>query len=81
MTAVVCGSFAYDNILQNNSKARLLFVGDDEENMIPLVKKRVSAINKVIFYGVTSQPERMLQACDIFCLPSHLQLPSNTILL
>ena len=64
-------TFAFDNILQNNSKARLLFVGGDEENMIPLVKKRVSAINKVIFYGVTSQPERMLQACDIFCLPSH----------
>ena len=62
---------AFNNISQNNSKACLLFVGGDEENMTPLVISRVSASNKVIFTGVTSQPERMLQACDIFCLPSH----------
>jgi glycosyltransferase involved in cell wall biosynthesis len=62
---------AFDNISQNNKKVRLLLVGDDEEKMTHLVKNTVLAIDKVIFCGATPQPEHLLQACDIFCLPSH----------
>lgn len=62
---------AFDNISQKNKKVRLLLVGDDEENMRIFVKNTVKDIDKVIFTGSTRQPERFLQACDIFCLPSH----------
>ncbi len=64
-------ALAFDQIAKKYDNVYMLFVGDDEENMIPLVRKTVSAIDKVIFYGVTSMPQRLLQACDIFCLPSH----------
>lgn len=62
---------AFNIISKENNNVRLLFVGGDEENMTSLVKKLVHAIDKVIFYGVTAEPERILQACDVFCLPSH----------
>lgn len=50
---------------------KLLLVGPDEENMAALAKERISHIERVIFYGATTTPARLLQACDIFCLPSH----------
>lgn len=53
------------------SNIRLLLVGGDEENMSAIIKKTVKNIESVIFYGVTNEPEKMLQACDVFCLPSH----------
>ena len=62
---------AFHIISKKYDKARLLFVGGDEENMTPVVKETVESIEKVIFYGVTTEPERLLQACDVFCLPSH----------
>lgn len=62
---------AFNMISKKYKNARLLFVGGDEEEMTPIVKKTVEDIEKVIFYGVTTEPERLLQACDVFCLPSH----------
>ncbi len=62
---------AFNIISKKYKNARLLFVGGDEENMTPFVNKTVEEIDKVIFYGVTTEPERLLQACDVFCLPSH----------
>jgi glycosyltransferase involved in cell wall biosynthesis len=64
-------AIAFNNISQTNMKVRLLLVGDDEENMVIVVKNAVKDSDKVIFTGATRQPERLLQACDIFCLPSH----------
>ena len=48
-----------------------MLVGEDEENMAPLVKQKVNVDKAVIFYGVTLTPERLLQACDVFCMPSY----------
>jgi glycosyltransferase involved in cell wall biosynthesis len=62
---------AFNEITKVNKKARLLLVGADEDNMKDLSNKNIIDIDKVIFYGTTSQPERLLQSCDIFCLPSH----------
>jgi glycosyltransferase involved in cell wall biosynthesis len=62
---------AFNELRQNYSNVRLLLVGGDEENMTPIVQQKVVEINSVIFYGVTPKPERLLQACDVFCLPSY----------
>lgn len=62
---------AFDGISRKHTNVRLLFVGGDEQNMTPLVKTTIRAGEKVIFYGSTPYPERLLQACDVFCLPSH----------
>jgi glycosyltransferase involved in cell wall biosynthesis len=62
---------AFNKLRQNYSNVRLLLVGGDEENMTPIVHQKVDEISSVIFYGVTPQPERLLQACDVFCLPSY----------
>lgn len=62
---------AFNIISKKYNNIRLLFVGGDEQDMTPIVKETIEEIEKVIFYGLTSEPERLLQACDIFCLPSH----------
>ena len=62
---------AFNNLQINHPNVRLLLVGGDEQNMTPIVKRTVKNIASVIFYGVTPSPERLLQACDVFCLPSY----------
>ena len=62
---------AFNKLSQNYSNVRLLLVGGDEENMTSVIKQKVVNIDTVIFYGVTTSPERLLQACDVFCLPSY----------
>lgn len=62
---------AFNKLRQNHSNVRLLLVGGDEENMTQIVQQKVLAINAVTFYGATPHPERLLQACDVFCLPSY----------
>ena len=62
---------AFNRLRQNYSKVKLLLVGSDEENMTTIVQQKVGEIDSVIFYGVTPQPELLLQACDVFCLPSY----------
>lgn len=62
---------AFSTIKKKYNNALLLLVGEDEENMAPLVKQKVNVDKAVIFYGVTLTPERLLQACDVFCMPSY----------
>ena len=62
---------AFNNLRNKYLNVRLLLVGDDEEDMISSIKLKVKDIESVIFYGVTPTPERLLQACDIFCMPSY----------
>jgi len=56
------------NVIPN---CKLLLVGADEENMYPILQGLITDKDKLIYYGVTPKPERFLQACDVFCLPSH----------
>jgi glycosyltransferase involved in cell wall biosynthesis len=71
---------AFNRLQKKHSNARLLLVGGDEENMTPKVKQKVEDINSVIFHGVTKTPERLLQACDVFCMPSYREGFGTSIL-
>lgn len=62
---------AFKRLSNQRSNCKLLLVGADEGGMFPLLQKIIFEKNKLIYYGVTSEPERFLQACDVFCLPSH----------
>jgi glycosyltransferase involved in cell wall biosynthesis len=62
---------AFNRLRKKHVNVRLLLVGGDEENMTPIVKQKVKDSESVIFYGVTPRPERLIQACDIFCMPSY----------
>tara|TARA_B100000767_G_C19771049_1_gene540033 strand:- start:817 stop:1986 length:1170 start_codon:yes stop_codon:yes gene_type:complete len=62
---------SFNRLQKKHLNVRLLIVGRDEGNMIPVVKKKVENNDSIIFYGETPTPERLLQACDIFCLPSY----------
>ena len=62
---------AFNSLRKKHVNVRLLLVGGDEENMTTMVKQKVKDIESVIFYGVTPTPERLIQACDIFCMPSY----------
>lgn len=62
---------AFNRLQLEHSNIRLLLVGYDEENMIHRVKQIVKNYESVIFYGPTPSPEILLQASDVFCLPSY----------
>tara|TARA_B110000238_G_C16142929_1_gene447426 strand:+ start:10264 stop:11400 length:1137 start_codon:yes stop_codon:yes gene_type:complete len=62
---------AFNRLHNKYPNARLLLAGGDEENMTPIVKQKVTASDAVLFHGVTKTPERLLQACDVFCMPSY----------
>lgn len=62
---------AFNSLRNIHANVRLLLVGGDEENMTPVVKQKIKDSESVIFYGVTPKPERYIQACDIFCMPSY----------
>ena len=62
---------AFNSLRKKHVNVRLLLVGGDEENMTPIVKQKVKDIESVMFYGVTLTPERFIQACDVFCMPSY----------
>lgn len=57
--------------LQNEvPNVKLLFIGFDEENLLPKVIEIIGEEN-FKFYGSTNNPELVLQAGDVLCLPSY----------
>ena len=62
---------AFGKLRKKYKNAILLFAGGDEENMTPRVQEKIKDEKSLIFYGITLAPERLLQACDVFCLPSY----------
>jgi glycosyltransferase involved in cell wall biosynthesis len=62
---------AFNRLRNKHANIRLLLVGNDEESMTTRVKQKVKESESVIFYGVTPVPERLIQASDIFCMPSY----------
>jgi glycosyltransferase involved in cell wall biosynthesis len=62
---------AFNRLQLNKPDIRLLFVGYDEENIKHRVQQIVKNYESVIFYGPTPYPEKLLQASDVFCLPSY----------
>lgn len=64
---------AFDRLAGERDDVHLLFIGGDEENMLSLlpsfrnIKEGVNFTN----FGYTNKPEEVLQALDVFCLPSY----------
>ena len=61
----------FDNIVKKDDDYRLLLVGQGE--LYPIIKEKVKnkgLSEKVIFYGVRTDVEKIYQAMDIFILPS-----------
>ena len=64
---------AFNRLVSDNVNARLLLIGRDEENChdwmtdFPNLKEG----GNVVFYGYTKEPFRMLQAGDVYVLPSY----------
>lgn len=65
---------AFSMLQKEHSNAYLLLVGSDEENYKEKIKKNyANLVDKVnfCFYGLTPTPARVLNAGDVFCLPSY----------
>jgi len=62
---------AFQQLIGTCPNARLLLVGYDEENLIPEVTKIIGDPSRFHFFGPTSKPNELLQASDVFCLPSY----------
>lgn len=64
----------FSKLVLHEPKARLLLVGEgpDREVIENLVKEK-NLENNVIFYGLSNHVEKLLQAMDIFILPSHFE--------
>ena len=62
---------AFEALQKKYSNVRLLLVGYDEENLMPRVNQIVSSNKAVHFFGPTPVPNEVLQASDVFCLPSY----------
>ena len=63
------------SILQNeNSNAYLLLVGADEDNYSDKVRTNYQQLvekGNINLYGPTASPQKLLNAGDVFCLPSY----------
>ncbi len=64
---------AFNKLVPECPQARLLLLGYDEENCVEWLKEypNISDGAKVSFYGFTKEPYRMLQAGDVYVLPSY----------
>lgn len=63
---------AYNRLASETYDVFLLFVGSDEENYIQKLSlfENIVEGNNFHFYGITSEPEKVLNAGDVFTLPT-----------
>lgn len=64
---------AFNQLIVDCPKARLLLIGQDEENCHTWINKypNIKDGENVVFYGVTKEPFKTLQAGDVYVLPSY----------
>lgn len=64
---------AFDNLVSTRPNAFLLLIGSDEEGCLKDLSSYGNIKNDENFryYGITHEPENILQASDVFCLPSY----------
>ena len=63
---------AFADVHAGQERARLLFVGPDEEGLGPRIKQLAGSHHSAcILIEATDQPETYMAAADIFCLPSY----------
>lgn len=61
-------------VINKKGQVRLLLVGDGE--LLPEIKKRAEKrglIEKIIFYGLSNSVNELLQAMDVFIMPSNFE--------
>lgn len=61
---------AFSKLQDEVPNVKLLFIGFDEANLLPEVYEIIGKLN-FNFYGSTNEPELVLQAGDVLCLPSY----------
>lgn len=61
---------AFSKLQQEVINVKLLFIGFDEENLLPKITEIVGEKN-FKFYGSTNDPQLVLQVADVLCLPSY----------
>lgn len=71
---------AFNKILKVHSKNVFLILVGPLEVDFELINKHTIDKEKVIFYGPTQNPEIIIQACDIFCLPSLREGFGNSVI-
>ena len=73
---------AYNRLAAENDDVFLLLVGFDEEGYIAKLKdyKNIQEGKNFHFYGPTSQPERVLNAGDVFVLPTYREGFGSSVL-
>lgn len=65
---------AFSMLSRNHRNAYLLLVGLDEENYATIIKRDFPNLRlneNICLFGLTKTPEYVLNAGDVFCLPSH----------
>lgn len=64
---------AFDKLAENYPNVFLLLVGSDEQDCLSLVANYSNIRENINFryYGPTKNPELLLQAGDVFCLPTY----------
>lgn len=65
-------AYAFSNLCERYSNARLLIVGPDEEGITSKVKEICARhSDRITMVDFTDAPERYLSASDVLCLPSY----------
>ncbi|WP_349675724.1 MULTISPECIES: glycosyltransferase [unclassified Thiothrix] len=65
-------SEAFVRLHSHHQKIHLIFVGRDEQNMIPAIQTICrNCMDSVSIIGLTPEPERYIDAADVLCLPSY----------
>ncbi len=61
----------FNEAIKRNPKARLLLIGEGTQaDALKQKAERLGIFDKVMFFGVSKQPEKMLWAMDAFAFPS-----------
>ncbi|RBA27879.1 glycosyltransferase family 4 protein [Flavobacterium tibetense] len=60
---------AFQMLSADFPNVKLLLIGFDEEHMQEQIRK--TQIDNIIYFGPTPKPQEVLQAADVFCLPSY----------
>ena len=64
----------FAQLVKQVPSAKLLLVGEGSlRNEIEQLTEQLNLKNRVLFYGSSNHVERLLQAIDVFVLPSHFE--------
>ena len=72
---------AFVQVAYKHPKAELWVIGPDEDNMFAQMQNLLGTCSKQVRrVGYTNEPERFMQAADLFCLPSYREGFGSSVL-